>query len=137
MQSTFDHAVVRAAAIGLAMGLVAAGAVAAPPPATQTPRSEEEWRRAQEERQRSGDRRIRRVRVERVVVTSPDGRIELAVLPNAERPPGRSIGGEPPTPPLPGLLSAGRGATTTAIAPPPVSGHPSTRDCWPLTATDL
>ena len=33
---------------------------------------------------------------------------------------GRSIGGEPPTPPLPGLLSAGRRATTTAIAPPPV-----------------
>jgi alpha-glucosidase len=47
--------------------------------------SEEALQRAQQERQRSGDRRSRRVRMERVSVTSPDGRIELEVLPNAER----------------------------------------------------
>jgi alpha-glucosidase len=51
----------------------------APPP------SEEALQQAQQERQRSGDRRIRRVRMERVSVKSPDGRLELELLPNAER----------------------------------------------------
>jgi len=54
-------------------------------PPAEPRRSEEEWQRAQQERQRSGDRRSRRVRMERVRVASPDGRIELEVLPNAER----------------------------------------------------
>jgi hypothetical protein len=39
-----------------------------------------------------------------------------------KKPLGRSIGGEPPTRPLPGLFGAGRRATTAAIAPPSVSG---------------
>jgi alpha-glucosidase len=54
-----------------------------PPPSPRP--SEEERQRAQQERQRSGDRRSRRVRMEPVRVASPDGRIELEVLANAER----------------------------------------------------
>ena len=47
--------------------------------------TEEELRRAQDERQRSGDRRNKRVRMERVVLASPDGRVAFTLLPNAER----------------------------------------------------
>ncbi|HKZ31362.1 MAG TPA: glycoside hydrolase family 97 N-terminal domain-containing protein [Vicinamibacteria bacterium] len=53
--------------------------------ATEPPRSDAAQQRAQEERLRSGERRSRRVLMERVRVASPDGRIELTVLPNAER----------------------------------------------------
>ena len=75
------------ATTGLLLTLLAPGegAAAAGPQAPALPRSDEAWQRAQEERQRSGDRRIRRVKMQRVDVKSPDGRIELAVLPNAER----------------------------------------------------
>ena len=69
--------------------LLAGGRIASSPAAAaQAPRdrpTEEELRRAQDERQRSGDRRSRRVRMERVVVASPDGRVAFTLLPNAER----------------------------------------------------
>jgi alpha-glucosidase len=64
----------------LAIPALARAQEPSPPPA-----SEEALQRAQDERRRSGDRRIRRVRMEEVRVASPDGRIELLVLPNAER----------------------------------------------------
>jgi alpha-glucosidase len=78
----------------LALGILA-GVLGAPPavanaaqqepPRPEPPRSDAAEQRAQEQRQRSGDRRSRRVRMERVALTSPDGRVELEVLPNAER----------------------------------------------------
>ena len=55
------------------------------PPRNEPPRSDAAEQRAQEERQRSGDRRSRRVHMERVVVTSPDGRVELEIAPYPER----------------------------------------------------
>ena len=77
---------------GRLRALLTAGAVgalvgnAAPPaPAQVAAASDEAQQRAQEERRRSGDRRSRRVRMERVEVASPDGRIVFTLLPNAER----------------------------------------------------
>jgi alpha-glucosidase len=73
------------ALVVLAVALVApslAPALAAPQEPLRTDAAEQ---RAQEERQRSGDRRSRRVRMERVAVASPDGRIELEIAPNPER----------------------------------------------------
>ena len=86
MRDTPRRTVLTIATAGLSLTLFFASAsLASEPQATEPPRSEEALQRAQQERQRSGDRRSRRVRMERVSVTSPDGRIELEVLPNAER----------------------------------------------------
>jgi alpha-glucosidase len=70
----------------LAGGRIASSlAVAAQAPGTRDRPTEEELRRAQDERQRSGDRRYKRVHMERVVLASPDGRVGFTLLPNAER----------------------------------------------------
>ena len=72
-----------AAAVAAIVGTAPAPAQVAP--VSEAERSDEAQQRAQEERRRSGDRRSRRVRMERVEVASPDGRIVFTLLPNAER----------------------------------------------------
>jgi alpha-glucosidase len=84
MQSRLLRSLLIVATALTALAIVPGVARSQDPPAAPR-RSEEEWQRAQQERQRSGDRRSRRVRMEPVLVASPDGRIELEVLPNAER----------------------------------------------------
>ena len=71
------------AVVGALVGNAPAQAQVAP--ASEAARSDDAQQRAQEERRRSGDRRSRRVRMERVEVASPDGRIVFTLLPNAER----------------------------------------------------
>ncbi len=75
--------------VALCVSLTTASAAAqpaAPPAATlSVQQSEEVLQRAQDERRRSGERRLRRVRMEPVSVVSPDGRVVLELLPNPER----------------------------------------------------
>jgi alpha-glucosidase len=85
MQSPLIRSVLALAAMIVPWAVIPAGASGQDAQATEPPRSDEAQQGAQQERQRSGDRRSRRVRMERVGVASPDGRIELEVLPNPER----------------------------------------------------
>ena len=72
------------AALAAILSLIpSTGRAQAEPP--EPKHSDAALQQAQEERQRSGDRRSRRLRMERLDVASPDGRIVFTLLPNTER----------------------------------------------------